>query len=68
VRRLLRALRNSVAQKLIAESVADGSGNAERPLGAVDGSGYGEPNPPAAPLPAPALDVHSADASPRPAW
>ena len=48
VQRLLRALRKSAAQRLIAETAADGNENAGRLLGAVDGSGYGGPNPPTA--------------------
>jgi hypothetical protein len=67
VQRLLRALRKSAAQRLIAETAADGNENAGRLLGAVDGSGYGGPNPPTAPLPVPALNIHSADLLPRPA-
>lgn len=53
VQRLLRVLRKSAADRLIVETVADGNQNAGRLLGAVDGSGYGEPDPPTAPLPAP---------------
>ena len=69
VQRLLRALRKSAAQKLIAATVADGNENVGRLLGAVDGSGYGGPDPTTAPLPVPALSVNpSADALPRPAW
>jgi Integrase core domain len=69
VQRLLRALRKSAAQRLIAETVANGHENAGRPPGAVDGSGYAGPDPPTAPLAVPALNVDpSADALPRPAW
>ena len=67
VQRLLRALRKSAAQRLIAETAADGNENAGRLLGAVDSSGCGGPNPPTAPLPVPALNIHSADLLPRPA-
>jgi hypothetical protein len=48
VQRLLRALRKSAAQRLIAETVADGNESAGRLLGAVDGSGCGGPDPPTA--------------------
>src|SRR5580704_730410 len=51
VRRLLRALRNSAAQRFIAETAADVYENVAQPPGAVDGSGYGGPDPPTAPLP-----------------
>jgi hypothetical protein len=62
-------LRESASQRLIAETVADGNEKVERLLGAMDGSGYGEPDPPTAPLPIPALSIDpSADALPRPAW
>lgn len=54
VQRLLRALRKSVAQKLIAETAADGYESIAQPPGAVDGSGYTGPDPPTAPLPVPA--------------
>jgi hypothetical protein len=40
VQRLLRALRKSVAQRLIAETAADGYENVAHPPGAVDGSCY----------------------------
>jgi hypothetical protein len=50
VQRLLRALRQTSAQRLIAETAAEGSGTVAQPPGAVDGSGYGGPNPPTAPL------------------
>ena len=56
VQRLLRALRKNAAQKLIAETVARHKG-AARTLGPVDGSGYGGPDPPTAPLPVPALNI-----------
>jgi hypothetical protein len=69
VQRLLRALRNSAAQRLIVETVADGHENAGRPPGTVDGSGYAGPDPSTAPLPVPAFNVDpSADVLPRPAW
>jgi hypothetical protein len=69
VQRLLRALRKSAAQRLIAETAADGHENAGRPLGAVDGSDNAGPDPPTAPLPLPALNVDaSAAVLPRPAW
>jgi hypothetical protein len=69
VQRLLQALRRNAAQRLIANTVADGYENVAQPPGAVDGSGYGGPNPPTAPLPVPALNVDpSADVLPRPAW
>jgi len=45
VQRLLRALRQTSAQRLIAE----GCETPTQPPGAVDGSGYGGPNPPTAP-------------------
>lgn len=51
VQRLLRALRKNATHRLIAETVADGNENAGRLLGTVDGSGYGGPDPPTAPLP-----------------
>ncbi len=51
VQRLLRALRKNAAQRLLAEKVADGHESAARTLGAVDGSGYGVPDPPTAPHP-----------------
>jgi hypothetical protein len=54
VQPLLRVLRKSAEHRLIAETVAGGNENAGRLLGAVDGSGYGGPDPPTAPLPAPA--------------
>ncbi len=47
VQRLLRALRKISAQRLIAETAAEGC--EMQPPGAVDGSGYGGPNPPTAP-------------------
>jgi hypothetical protein len=53
VQRLLRALRNSAAQRFIAETAADVYENVAQPPGAVDGSGYGGPDPPTAPLPVP---------------
>ena len=57
VQRLLRALRKSAAQRLIAETAAQRYENIAQPPGAVDGSGYGGPDPPTAPLPVPALNV-----------
>ncbi len=69
VQRLLRALRKSAAQRLIAETTADKYENVVQTPGAVDGSGYAGPDPPTAPLPVPALNVDpSADVLPRPAW
>jgi integrase-like protein len=50
VQRLLRALRKSAAQRLIAETAAQRYENIAQPPGAVDGSGYGGPDPPTAPL------------------
>jgi hypothetical protein len=58
VQRLLRTLRKSAAQRLIAETVADGRENAGRPPGAVDGSGYAGPDPPTTPVPVPILNVN----------
>ncbi len=55
VQRLLLALRRSSAQRLIAETAADGYENIAQPPGAVDGSGYVGPDPPTAPLPCPRL-------------
>jgi hypothetical protein len=57
VQRLLRALRKSAARRFITEIAADGYENVVQPPGAVDGSGYGGPDPPTAPLPVPALNV-----------
>jgi hypothetical protein len=69
VQRLLRALRKSAAQRLIAETVADGHENIAQLPGAVDGSGYAGPDPPTAPLPVPALNVDlSADILRPPPW
>jgi hypothetical protein len=69
VQRLLRALRRSTAQKLIAEAAGDGYEAVVRPPGAVDGSGYAGPDPPTVPLTVPALKVDpSADVLQRPAW
>jgi hypothetical protein len=51
VQRLLRALRKNAARRLIAETVVDEHESAARSLGAVDGSGYGGPDPPTAPFP-----------------
>jgi Integrase core domain len=49
VQRLLRALRHTSAQRSVAETAADGRETVAQPPGAVDGSGYGGPNPPTAP-------------------
>jgi hypothetical protein len=57
VQRLLRALRKSAAQGLIAETSADRYENVAQPSGAVDGSGYTGPDPPTAPLSVPAFNV-----------
>jgi hypothetical protein len=50
VQRLVRALRQTSAQRLVAETAAEGRGTVAQPPGAVDGSGDGGPNPPTAPL------------------
>jgi hypothetical protein len=69
VQRLLRALRKNTAQRLIAETAADGYENLTQLPGAVDGSGYVGPAPPTAPLSVPAVNVdHSADLLRPPAW
>jgi hypothetical protein len=69
VQRLLRALRKSAAQRLIAETAADTNENVAQPPGTVDGSGYAGPDPPTAPLPVPALNVDpSANVLRPPAW
>jgi hypothetical protein len=69
VQRLLRALRKSAAQRLIAETAAEGYENVAQQPGAVDGSGYAGPDPPTAPLPVPALNVGpSANVLRQPAW
>lgn len=69
VQRLLRALRKSAAQRLIAETAAEGYENVAQPPGAVDGSGYAGPVPPTAPFPVPALNVGpSANVLRQPAW
>jgi hypothetical protein len=66
VQRLLRALRKTAAQRLIAETAAEGCA---QPPGAVDGSGYEGPDPPTAPPAVPALNVElSANALRSPAW
>jgi hypothetical protein len=57
VQRLLRALRRSAAQRLIAETAGEGYENVAPPPGAVDGSGYVGPDPPTAPLTVPARNV-----------
>jgi hypothetical protein len=46
VQRLLRVLRKSTAQRLIAETVAEGYENVAQPPGAVDGSCYSGPDRP----------------------
>jgi hypothetical protein len=46
VQRLLRALRRSAAQRLIAETAADGYENVAQPPGAVDGSAMQGPTRP----------------------
>ena len=56
VQRLLRALRKSAAQRLIAETAADRYENVAQPPGAMDGSGYTGPDPPTAPLSVPAFN------------
>ena len=67
--RLLRALRKTAARRLIAETAAEGCETIAQPPGAVDGSGYGGPDPPTAPLSVPALKVdHSANVLRPPAW
>jgi len=69
VQRLLRALRQGAAQTLIAETPTVRCENVAQPPEAVDGSGYGGPDPPTAPLSVPALNVdHSANALRPPAW
>jgi hypothetical protein len=69
VQRLLRALRKTASQRLIAVTAAEGCETIAQPPGAVDGSGYGEPDPPTAPLSVPALNVdHSANVLRPPAW
>jgi hypothetical protein len=64
VQRLLRALRKSAARRFITEIAADGYENVAQPPGAVDGSGYGGPDPPTAPLPVPILNVDPSTNSP----
>ena len=69
VQRLLRALRKSAANRLIAATPAEGYENAGQLPGAVDGSSYARLDPPTAPLPVPALKVDpSPDLLPLPAW
>jgi hypothetical protein len=68
VQRLLRALRKSAAQRLLAEAVIDTRESAAQSLGAVDGSGYGGPDPTTAPLPDPPLNIDSAGISLEPVW
>jgi hypothetical protein len=68
VQRLLRTLRRSAAQRLIAETVAGGYENLAQAPGAVDGSGCAGPDPPTAAPPLPALNVEpSADVRQPPA-
>ena len=69
VQRLLRVLRRSSAQRSIADTAAEGYENLAQPPGAVDGSGYGGPDPPTAPLPVPGLNADpSANALLPSAW
>jgi hypothetical protein len=69
VQRLLRALRKSAAQRLLAATAVDGCENVAQQPGSVDGSGYAGPDPPTAPLPVPALNVGpSANLLTHPAW
>jgi hypothetical protein len=70
VQRLLRTLRQGgAAQGLIAETPTVRCENVAQLPGAVDGSGYGGPDPPTAPLSVPALSVdHSANVLRPPAW
>ena len=69
VQRLLRALRQGAVQRLIAETPTVRCENAAQPPEAVDGSGYGGPDPPTAPLSVPALNVdHPANVLWLPAW
>jgi hypothetical protein len=68
VQRLLRVLRSS-AQRSIADTAAEGYENLAQPPGAVDGSGYGRPDPPTAPPPVPGLNADpSANALLPSAW
>jgi len=48
VQHLLRALRRSAAQRLIAEAAPEGYKSGARPPGTVGGSGYAGPDPPTA--------------------
>jgi hypothetical protein len=57
VQRLLRALRKNAAQKFIVEAAVEGYQKFPPSHGAVDGSGYGGPDPPTAPIPVPALNA-----------
>jgi hypothetical protein len=67
VQRLLRALRRTAAQRLIAETSAEGCEAVPQLIGALDGSGYNGPDPPTAPPPV-LLKVHpSANFLPLPA-
>jgi hypothetical protein len=61
VQRLLRALRKSAAQRLLAEAMVVMHESGVRSLGAVDCSGYGGPDPTTAPLPDPPLNIDPAD-------
>jgi hypothetical protein len=69
VQRLLRALRRSAAQRLIAEAAPEGYKSGAQPPETVDGSGYAGPDPPTAPLAVPAFGVDpSAGTLARSAW
>ena len=57
VQRMLRALRKTAAQRLIAETATEGSETIAQLPGAVDGSGYEGLDPPTAPPAVPALNV-----------
>jgi hypothetical protein len=66
VQRLLRALRNSATQRLVAETAVEGKDNVARLPGAVDGSGYARARPAHSPLPVPILNVDPSANSLRP--
>jgi hypothetical protein len=69
VQRMLRALRKTAAQRLIAETATEGSEAIAQLPGAVDGSGYEGPDPPTAPPAVPTLNVElSANVLWPPAW
>jgi hypothetical protein len=69
VQRLLRALRKAAAQRLIAETAAEGCETIAQPPGAVDRTGYEGPDTPTAPPAVPALNVDlSANVLRPPAW